>query len=106
MATIGRKSAVAQVGVFKVSGLPAWLGVWAHIYFLIGFRNRLSVATNWCWNYLTFQRGTRLITDISSSRIEDVLPAVMMTAPPTGADVGNPAVEEASIQQELNSTIS
>jgi NADH dehydrogenase len=41
----------------------AWL-LWsvAHIYFLIGFRNRVVVAMNWAWNYLTFQRGTRLIT--------------------------------------------
>jgi NADH dehydrogenase len=98
MATIGRKSAVAQVGAFKVSGLPAWL-LWslAHIYFLIGFRNRLAVAMNWCWNYLTFQRGTRLITGISGSRIEDVLPAVMMTAPPTAADVGNPGSGRGSL---------
>jgi NADH dehydrogenase len=43
-----------------------------HIYFLIGFRNRSVVATNWAWNYVTFQRGTRLITGISGSRIEDV----------------------------------
>ena len=57
----------------------------AHIYFLIGFRNRLMVAMNWAWNYLTFQRGTRLITGISGSRIEDVMPAVM-TAPPMAAD--------------------
>jgi hypothetical protein len=87
MATIGRKSAVAQVGAFKFSGLLAWL-LWslAHIYFLIGFRNRLVVAMNWCWNYVTFQRGTRLITGISGSRIEDTLPAVM-TAPLTTADV-------------------
>ena len=43
MATIGRKRAVAQIGTFKVSGLVAWL-LWslAHIYFLIGFRNRLG----------------------------------------------------------------
>jgi NADH dehydrogenase FAD-containing subunit len=98
MATIGRKSAVAQIGVFKVSGLPAWL-LWslAHIYFLIGFRNRLAVAMNWCWNYVTFQRGTRLITGISGSRIEDVLPAVMI-APPTAADAGDPVSgREASI---------
>jgi hypothetical protein len=52
---------------------------------LIGSRNRLAVAMNWCWNYVTFQRGTRLITGISGSRIEDVLPAVM-PAPPTAAD--------------------
>ena len=42
---------------------------------------------NWSWNYVTFQRGTRLITGISGSRIEDVLPAVM-TAPPTAAELG------------------
>ncbi len=88
MATIGRKRAVAQLGAFKVSGLPAWL-LWslAHVYFLIGFRNRLAVATNWAWNYVTFQRGTRLITGISGSRIEDVMP-VVMTAPSMVADVG------------------
>jgi NADH:quinone reductase (non-electrogenic) len=96
MATIGRKRAVAQIGVFKVSGLPAWL-LWsfAHIYFLIGFRNRLSVAMNWGWNYVTFQRGTRLITGISGSRIEDVMPAVI-TAPPTLADVQEPVSDQAS----------
>jgi NADH dehydrogenase len=68
MATIGRKRAVAQIGAIKVSGLLAWL-LWslADIYFLIGFRNRLAVAMNWCWNYATFQRGTRLITGIQGS---------------------------------------
>ncbi len=73
LATIGRKRAVAQLGVFKISGLSAWL-LWsvAHIYFLIGFRNRLAVALHWFWNYITFQRGTRLITGISGSRIEDM----------------------------------
>ena len=51
----------------------AWL-IWsvAHIYFLIGFRNRLIVAMNWPWNYVTFQRGTRLITGMSGARIDDV----------------------------------
>ena len=73
MATIGRKRAVAQVGGFKLTGFVAWL-VWcvAHIYFLIGFRNRLSVAMNWLWSYVTFQRGTRLITGLSGSRMEDM----------------------------------
>jgi NADH:quinone reductase (non-electrogenic) len=73
MATIGRKRAVAQIGRFKISGFVAWV-LWsvAHIYFLIGFRNRLAVATNWAWNYLTFQRGTRLITGISGSRTQDM----------------------------------
>jgi NADH dehydrogenase len=74
LATIGRKRAVAQIGQLKLSGFPAWL-LWslAHIYFLIGFRNRLVVALNWAWNYLTFQRGTRLITGVTGSRIEDVM---------------------------------
>jgi NADH dehydrogenase len=73
LATIGRKSAVVQIGRFKLSGFLAWI-LWsvAHIYFLIGFRNRLAVAMNWAWNYVTFQRGTRLITGISGSRIEDI----------------------------------
>jgi len=63
LATIGRKSAIVEMGRFRISGFIGWL-LWslAHIYFLIGFRNRLVVAMNWLWNYLTFQRGTRLIT--------------------------------------------
>jgi len=54
----------------------------AHIYFLIGFRNRLVVAMNWAWNYVTFQRGTRLITGLSGSRVED-MPLPEQTATPT-----------------------
>jgi NADH dehydrogenase len=91
MATIGRKRAIAQIGALKVNGFAAWL-LWslAHIYFLIGFRNRLAVALNWAWSYLTFQRGTRLITGISGSRIEDMMPA-----PPTVADAGAPVAGRA-----------
>jgi NADH dehydrogenase FAD-containing subunit len=63
LATIGRKSAVADFGFLRLRGFPAWL-LWsvAHVYFLIGFRNRLVVALNWLWAYATFQRGARLIT--------------------------------------------
>jgi NADH dehydrogenase len=63
LATIGRKSAIAEFGRIRIYGFPAWL-LWsvAHIYFLIGFRSRFSVALNWAWAYLTFQRGARLIT--------------------------------------------
>ena len=80
------QSAVAQLGAFEIVGLPAWL-LWSftHIYFLIGFRNRLAVAMNWGLNYITFQRGTRLITGISGSRIRNVVAAVI-TAPPMAAD--------------------
>jgi NADH dehydrogenase len=68
LATIGRSHAVAQFGRVRITGFVAWV-VWlvAHIYFLIGFRNRISVALDWAWNYVTFQRGTRLITGASGS---------------------------------------
>ena len=71
LATIGRSRAVMQLGKFRVSGFFAWV-LWSvvHIYFLIGFRNRFVVALNWAWNYLTFQRGSRLITGLDA-RAED-----------------------------------
>ena len=65
MATIGRMAAVADVKwPFKahMSGFPAWFTwVTVHIFFLIGFRNRLSVLVNWVWTYFNFTRGARLI---------------------------------------------
>jgi NADH:ubiquinone reductase (H+-translocating) len=64
LATIGRAAAVAQIGRLEFSGLPAWLA-WlvVHVFFLIGFRNRIAVLLQWAWSYLTFKRGARLITD-------------------------------------------
>jgi NADH dehydrogenase len=79
LAAIGRKRAVAQFGKIKLRGFIAWL-LWsvAHIYFLIGFRNRIVVAMSWVWSYVTFQRGTRLITGLSGSRMKDMpMPAPM-----------------------------
>jgi NADH dehydrogenase len=65
MATIGRMAAVADVKwPFKahMSGFPAWFTwVTVHIFFLIGFRNRISVMINWAWTYFNFTRGARLI---------------------------------------------
>lgn len=66
MATIGRKAAIANIQwPFKAhwSGFPAWM-IWLviHIFFLIGFRNRLTVFRQWAWTYLTFKDGARLIT--------------------------------------------
>jgi NADH:ubiquinone reductase (H+-translocating) len=62
LATIGRHKAVADFGKFTVSGAPAWwLWVVVHIFYLAGFRNRLSVMLQWAWSYLTYQRGVRLI---------------------------------------------
>jgi NADH dehydrogenase len=63
MATIGRGSAVADIGPIKASGFLAWLfWLFLHIFWLIGFRNRLAVMSEWAWAYLTFQRRVRLIT--------------------------------------------
>jgi len=63
LATIGRRAAVVELGRVRLTGLIAWL-FWcvAHVYFLIGFRNRLQVVLDWVWAYLTFERGARLIT--------------------------------------------
>jgi NADH dehydrogenase len=62
LATIGRKRAVVSFGRLRLTGFIAW-AFWsaAHIFFLIGVRNRVVVALNWIWEYLTLQRGARLI---------------------------------------------
>jgi NADH dehydrogenase len=63
LAVIGRGHAVADIGKFHFSGILAWLAwVFVHIFFLIGFRNRVIVLTEWAFAYLTYQRGARLIT--------------------------------------------
>jgi NADH:ubiquinone reductase (H+-translocating) len=66
LATIGRRNAVVDFGRVRVYGFLGWL-IWsiAHVYFLIGFRNRFVVALNWAWSYVTYQRGARLITGTS-----------------------------------------
>jgi NADH dehydrogenase len=63
LATIGRNAAVARLPGLSLSGFPAWL-LWAiaHVYFLIGTRNRVVVALNWAWTWVTHSRGARLIT--------------------------------------------
>jgi NADH dehydrogenase FAD-containing subunit len=65
LATIGRQRAVVDLGWLRLQGPVAWM-LWstAHLYFLVGFRNRLIVGLNWLWNYLTFNRGARLITGV------------------------------------------
>ena len=67
LATIGRTAAVVDLavpvfGALRFSGLPAWLfWLFAHIYFLIGFRNRLIVMLDWAWAYFTFERSARVV---------------------------------------------
>jgi len=64
LAVIGRGQAVADIGRFHFGGLIAWLlWIFVHIFFLIGFRNRLIVMFEWAWAYFTYQRGARLITE-------------------------------------------
>jgi NADH dehydrogenase len=63
MATIGRNKAVADLNVVHFSGLPAWLAwLFVHIFFLVGFRNRIMVLLQWAWAYISFNKGARLIT--------------------------------------------
>ena len=63
MATIGRKTAVADFGPLRLSGALAWW-LWGaiHVFFLVGTRNRITVILNWVWSYITFRASTRLIT--------------------------------------------
>jgi NADH:ubiquinone reductase (H+-translocating) len=62
LATIGRLAAIVDVRGIKFSGVSAWL-FWlaAHVFFLIGFRNRLSVLINWAWAYFSYERHARVI---------------------------------------------
>jgi NADH:ubiquinone reductase (H+-translocating) len=65
LATIGRHAAVVKLGRLELTGFLGWL-FWSlvHIYFLIGVRDRFIVAFTWLWDYVTFQRGARLITEV------------------------------------------
>jgi NADH dehydrogenase len=64
LAVIGRGQAVADIWKFHFGGFIAWLTwIFVHIFFLIGFRNRVLVLLEWAWSYFTYSRGARLITD-------------------------------------------
>ena len=70
LATIGRSKAIVDFGWFTLKGWVGWI-FWSliHIYFLIGFRNRFFVFINWIWSYLTFSKGSRLITNNRAKKI-------------------------------------
>jgi len=72
LATVGRAQAVAQIGPLHFSGLMAWL-LWCvvHIFFLIGFRNRVRVMLEWMWYYITFKPGARVIYQLPQLFLED-----------------------------------
>jgi NADH dehydrogenase len=63
MATIGRNKAIVDIKGWKFKGFVAWMmWLFLHVFFLIGFRNRIVVMTEWFWAYLTRERSARLIT--------------------------------------------
>jgi len=71
LASISRSSAVVDLRSLKFSGFTGWLfWLFAHIFFLIGFRNRLTVMWNWAWSYMTWQRGARIIVGGPRARID------------------------------------
>lgn len=82
LATIGRRAAVADLGAIKLRGFVAWV-FWcaAHVWFLIGFRNRLQVTLDWIWSYLTFERGARLVFEAVTRGSETSRPAAPARAP-------------------------
>jgi NADH dehydrogenase len=76
LAIIGRRSAIADLGWLRLHGFVAFV-VWAvvHIFYLINFRNRLLVMTQWAWAYLTAQRGARLITQTEPANVRQTADA-------------------------------
>jgi NADH:ubiquinone reductase (H+-translocating) len=85
MATIGRNAAIAEIGKLHLRGFPAWVA-WlvVHLFFLIGFRNRVAALLNWAWMYFTYQRGARLILGYDTSAKPEPATAA---APPLAANV-------------------
>ncbi len=79
MATIGRRAAIAQLGRVHLRGFPAWF-VWLvlHLFFLIGFRNRLSVMLQWTYSYFTYKRGARIIMGLERGQR---VPSAKTTSP-------------------------
>ena len=70
MATIGRSAAVCKIGSLELTGLIGWLGwLLVHIYYLIGFRNRLVVLASWCWNYIWYDRPVRIIAEAEPPKL-------------------------------------
>ena len=91
LATIGRAAAVARIGRIRFSGWVAWL-VWVsvHIFYLIGFRNRLIVMLQWTWAYLTYQRGIRLITGDRQVELSSDRRILETRPPPNASDLTDP----------------
>jgi NADH dehydrogenase len=100
MATIGRSRAIAQINRIHLSGFVAWMA-WliVHIWYLIGFKNRLVVMIVWAWSYLTYRRGARLITGYADPSAIRALR--LQSAAPSAASDGRartPVAEEPGVR--------
>jgi NADH dehydrogenase len=97
LATIGRDAAIVKLGRLELTGFLGWL-FWsvAHIYFLIGARNRIAVAFNWSWDYVTRRRDVRLITGYAdpNRKLDGV--GATAHARPQGAQLTSPQRESAA----------
>ena len=68
MATIGRRRAIAEIGKLHLTGFPAWMAwLGLHLFFLIGFRNRISVLVQWIYAYFMTKRGARIIMGLGDN---------------------------------------
>ena len=92
LATIGRRSAVADFGRVKVTGAAAWW-LWGavHVFFLVGVRNRLSVMLGWVWSYFTFDVGVRLITQTGADQSIPIYPEASLTGKSAASGSAYPA---------------
>jgi NADH dehydrogenase len=104
LATIGRHSAIADLGWIRLTGFVAWV-LWGvvHIFFLIGFRNRLAVFLNWIWAWLTYGRGARLIT---GETMPLALPATPAPRVPPSSPADNVAGQSGLDQGSAQSLLS
>ena len=104
LATIGRHSAIADLGWIRLTGWVAWV-LWGivHIFFLIGFRNRMAVFVNWIWAWLTYGRGARLITGDTTPLLSTAKPA-SAAIPEEAGDERTPAGRPGKILPEISSS--
>ncbi len=86
MATIGRSRAIAEARGLKMHGFIAWLAwLFIHIWYLVGFKNRVIVLLNWTWSYLSYKRGARLVTSTGWVTSLEAVPAASSTSSPAPA---------------------
>jgi NADH:ubiquinone reductase (H+-translocating) len=99
LATIGRRAAVVKLPHLTLKGFPGWVfwGV-AHVYFLIGFRNRVGVAFSWFWEYVTFGRRARLITETANSELARAK-AMASSLPPFAAEAATGAAVDCATSE-------